>query len=254
MSAIKTAASRFNSPVRVGLAALALTAGCATAPSLAQDAPEFAADPARTALLITDPQNDFLSEDGALWSFVAENVAATGLIDNIDALFAAAQDGDMAVFVSPHMYFPHDDHWSHRGPLQSAIHDAGALAVSSNVAFEGFEGSGADFYEPYDQYIFDGETVIVSPHKIYGPESNDLVLQLRLRGVDTVIVGGFAANLCTEGHMRELVENGFTVVMVSDAVGATGEDAYQAALLNYSMIADAVWTTEEAVAWIRADS
>ena len=32
----------------------------------------------------------------------------------------------------------------------------------------------------------DGKTVITSPHKVYGPESNDLVLQLRKRGVKKV--------------------------------------------------------------------
>ena len=76
-------------------------------------------------------------------------------------------------------------------------------------------------------------------------------MQLRKHGIDTVIMGGFAANLCTDSHMRELVEQGFNVVMVEDAVGAPGEEAYDAAVLNYSMIANAVWTTDEAVAFLK---
>ena len=74
---------------------------------------------------------------------------------------------------------------------------------------------------------------------------------MRKRGVETVLLGGYAANLCTDSHMRELVEQGFNVIVVSDAVGAPGEAAYEAALLNYSMIANAVWTTEQAVKFLK---
>ena len=62
--------------------------------------------------------------------------------------------------------------------------------------------------------------LITDPHKVYGPETNDLVLQLRKRGIDKIILGGMSANLCTESHMRELIEQGFEVAVVSDATAA----------------------------------
>ncbi len=40
-------------------------------------------------------------------------------------------------------------------------------------------GLRADFLERYKPYIEDGETVVASPHKVYGPENNDLILQHR---------------------------------------------------------------------------
>ena len=48
-------------------------------------------------------------------------------------------------------------------------------------------------------------TIVVTPHKVYGPENNDLVLQRRKRGISKVIRGGMSANLCVEAHMRELL-------------------------------------------------
>ena len=96
----------------------------------------------------------------------------------------------------------------------------------------------------------DGETIVTSPHKVYGPETNDLVLQLRKRGIDKIVLGGMSANLCTESHLRELVEQGFEVAVVSDATAAAQVaegDGYEAALVNFRYIASAVWTTEEAV-------
>ena len=92
--------------------------------------------------------------------------------------------------------------------------------------------------------------MIASPHKVYGPESNDLALQLRKRGIDKVILGGMSANLCVEAHLRELTEQGFEVAVVKDATAGAqlpGGDFYQAAVLNFRMIASQVMTTEEAV-------
>ena len=63
-------------------------------------------------------------------------------------------------------------------------------------------------------------TVITSPHKVFGPEQNDLALQLRKFGIDRVILAGMSGNLCVESHMRELLEMGFEVAVVTDATAA----------------------------------
>jgi nicotinamidase-related amidase len=100
--------------------------------------------------------------------------------------------------------------------------------------------------------------VVASPHKIYGPENNDLSLQLRKRGIDKIILAGMSANLCVEAHMRELLEQGYEIAVVKDATAAaqTPElgDGYASAVTNFGFMANAVWTTEEAVEAIkRAD-
>jgi nicotinamidase-related amidase len=119
------------------------------------------------------------------------------------------------------------------------------------LSLEGFSGSGADWLELYKPHIEDGKTIVCSPHKVYGPENNDVALQLRKRGVDKVILGGMSANLCVEAHMRELLELGFEVAVVKDATAGARHpelgDGYQAALINYGYLANAVLTTDEAV-------
>ena len=50
--------------------------------------------------------------------------------------------------------------------------------------------------------------------------------------------------------MRELIEQGFEVAVVSDATAAAiveEGNGYEAALVNFRFIANTVWTTEEAV-------
>ena len=216
--------------------------------------PGMTIDPERTALLITDPQNDFLSPDGVTWGIVGESVTENNTVENIEKLFIAAKENDIQVFISPHYYFPHDHGWKFEGALETMMHSVGMFDRTGPLSIEGFEGSGADWLERYKPYIEDGKTVIASPHKVFGPENNDLILQLRKRRIDKVILGGMSANLCTESHMRELLEQGFEVAVVKDATAAAKleeGDGYQAALVNFRFIANAVWTTEEAVRNIR---
>ena len=67
--------------------------------------------PGRTALLITDPQNDFLSPKGVTWGVVGKSVTDNNTVENIESLFKAAKSNDIPVFVSPHYYFPTDHGW-----------------------------------------------------------------------------------------------------------------------------------------------
>ena len=211
----------------------------------------------RTALLVTDPQNDFLSPDGVAWGVVGKNVEAYGTVVNIDLLFAAAKSVEMPVFISPHYYYPHDHGWKFEGALEALMHKIGMFDRKGPLSTNGLEGSGADWLDQYKKYINDGETVVTSPHKVYGPESNDLVLQLRKQGIEKVIVAGMSANLCAESHMRELVEQGFEVLVVPDATAAAqvpGYDGFTAAVTNFRMIASHIADTETTVAAIKASN
>lgn len=211
-------------------------------------------DSTRTALVITDPQNDFLSPKGVTWGVVGESVKENNTVDNIEALFRTAKEIGLPVFVSPHYYYPSDHGWQFEGTLEALMHNIGMFDRKDALSLEGFERSGADWLERYKPFIKDGSTVVTSPHKVYGPESNDLVLQLRKRNIDKVILAGMSANLCVESHMRELLEQGFEVAVVTDATAAAKlpeGDGYQAAMVNFRYMANTVWTTDEAVNAIR---
>lgn len=213
--------------------------------------PGMEIDPANTALVITDPQIDFLSPDGVTWAMVGKNVTANNTVANIESLMKAAKKNGFGVFISPHYYFPTDHGWKFEGALEAVMHKIGMFDRAGALSLEGFENSGADFMAVYKPYIEDGKTVVSSPHKVYGPENNDLMLQLRKRGVDRVILAGMSANLCVESHLRELLERGFEVAVVKDATAAAqipDGDGYAAALINFRFIANDVLTTSEAVA------
>jgi nicotinamidase-related amidase len=216
--------------------------------------PGMKLQPGRFALVITDPQVDFLHPEGVTWGVVGKSVTENGTVEHLADLFAVAKATGTPVFVSPHYYYPHDHRWKFEGALEALMHGIGMFDRPGPLSLDGFERSGADWLEQYKPYIAGDNVTVVSPHKVYGPETNDLVLQLRKQGIDQIVLAGMSANLCTESHLRELVEQGFEVVVVADATAAAqlpGYDGYEAAFVNFRMIASDVWGTERAVREIR---
>jgi len=211
---------------------------------------DFKLDLSRAALVVVDPQNDFLSPTGASWALFGESIVENNTVSNIGRLLKVSKEVGLTVAVSPHYYYPCDHEWQFGGPVEKVMHKLCMFDRKGPNTLEGFEGSGADFLEEYKPYILDGKTIIASPHKIYGPETNDLALQLRKHGVSQVILAGMAANLCIESHLRELIEQGFEVAVVRDATAGPRlpeGDGYLAAIINYRFLAHALWSTDHAV-------
>lgn len=208
-----------------------------------------------TAIVITDPQNDFLSPNGVTWGVVGKSVTENNTVENLEAIFKIAKEKGIKVFVSPHYYFPHDHNWKIEGAGEKLMHHIKMFDRKGQLTTEGFENSGADWLEQYKKYINQDNVVVTSPHKIFGPESNDLALQLRKHGYSKILLAGMSANLCVDSHMRELVENGFKVAIITDATAGTilpdmDIDGYKAAMANFRLISSHLFKTNEVVAEI----
>ncbi|MBY0527903.1 MAG: cysteine hydrolase [Gemmataceae bacterium] len=208
-------------------------------------------DKSDTALVVIDPQNDVLSEKGVSWGLVGASVRENNTVENLARLFAAAKNQGYGVFISPHYLYPHDQAWRFGGTVEHMMLEAKEFFRPDPLGREGLAGSGADWLDRYKPFIEDGKTVVVSPHKMWAPQTNDLAFQLRKRHVGKIILAGMLANLCVESHLRELLEQGFEVAVVKDATAAprhpTIGDGYKAALINYGFLANAVLTTDDAV-------
>ena len=192
-------------------------------------------DSSRTALLIIDPQNDFLSEGGVAWGLVGDGVKSTKVVEHLVALRQAAKKASIPVFYCPHYYNEKEfSTWKHLNPIDQMM-------------FEGkmfHQGTwGAEFHP---DLVPDDNTFVLAPHKaLSGFWSGDIGIQFRQRNIDTIVLAGMSANLCVESHLRDAQENGFEVLVVKDATTGPGPDATQAAMVNYGLIANEVVTTDE---------
>ena len=97
-----------------------------------------------TAVLLTDVQNDFLSEQGVTWELVGKSVKENKTVENIERLFKAANANGFEVFISPHYYYPTDHGWKFGGTIEKVMHEIKMFERKGALDLEGFNGSGAD--------------------------------------------------------------------------------------------------------------
>jgi nicotinamidase-related amidase len=211
--------------------------------------------PSDTAVVVIDPQNDVLSPTGKNWELLKDSILENKTVEHLVDICAAAKSSGYPLFISPHSFYPSDHGWLFNGPLESDELRTNTFGRSGPLTLDGFTDSGADWLDRLRPFIEDAATVVASPHKVWGPQTNDLVLQLRKRRVSTVILCGMLANMCVESHLRDLLEQGFQVAVVRDATAGprhpTRGDGYVAAQVNYAFLAHAVPDTEETVAALK---
>jgi len=196
--------------------------------------------PQRTALLVIDPVNDFLSEGGAGWEMTKGTVQMKDVIGNLKRAIEGARAAGIPVLFGPMAYTEEDyaDKELHR---RSGI---------NRIMFEKkmfLAGSwGADFHP--DLQPREGEVVLL-PHKGCDVFQTDLPDHLERLGTTHLVIAGMAANLCCEATGRRATEEGFDVTFLANAIGAESIPAYEASvLLNFPLIANAVLNVDEFLA------
>src|SRR3954452_21185858 len=94
-----------------------------------------------TALVIIDPQNDVLSEQGVSWGLVGASVKENHTVENIERLFKAAKEQGFEAFISPHYLYPHDQAWRFGGAVEKMMLVDKEFFRSDPLRLDGFPGS-----------------------------------------------------------------------------------------------------------------
>jgi nicotinamidase-related amidase len=189
----------------------------------------------RTALLVVDPYNDFLSEGGKIWPRVKEIAEEVGLLDNLRALNKAFRLAGMQVATVPHRRWRKGDYecWCHPNPTQRAIMQRHSFA---------FNEWGGDWHPDFVPQ--EGDIVAQEHWGQSGFANTDLDMQLRQRGITHVVVVGLLANTCIDSTARYAMELGYHVTLVTDATAAyTRELMYAAHALSAPTFAHAILDT-----------
>lgn len=192
-------------------------------------------NPASTALVLIEFQNDFTSEGGALHGAVADSMAATGMLANARRALDAARAAGATVIHSPIAFQP--------GYYEITAHPYGILkgVVDSSAFVKGSWGC-----EIVGDVEPAGEDIVIEGKRgldAFGSTNLDFIL--RSKGIQTVVLAGFLTNCCVESTMRSAYEKGYEVITLTDAVGATSAAEHDNAIrYDYPMFSKPTTTAE----------
>ena len=177
-------------------------------------------DPATTALLLIEFQNEFVSDGGVLHPAVEPVMEATGMLQSARQAAAAARAAGVAVLHAPITFAP--------GYHEITSHPYGILkgVVDGNAFVKGTWG--AEIAEPMAPAA--GDIVIEGKRGLDTFASTNLDFILRSKGVTTLALAGFLTNCCVESTMRTGYENGYRVITLTDCMAATSKEEHENAI------------------------
>src|SRR3954454_6505566 len=177
-------------------------------------------DPAKTALVLIEYQNEFTSEGGVLHGAVSAVMDKTGMLAKSVALVQAAPAAGVTIIHAPITFAA--------GFGELSRHPYGILkgVVDGNAFVKGTWG--AAIVE--DLAPDEGDILIEGKRGLDPFASTNLDFILRGRGISTVILAGFLTNCCVESTMRTAYENGYRVITLVDCTAATSAEEHDNAI------------------------
>lgn len=193
-------------------------------------------DPRRTALVVIDMQNGFCHPDGSL-AAVMSVAETSAVIPSIRRLVEAAHAAGVAVIWSHQEHIPGDrsiDRTRLDNP-QADLREPPCLAGTWDAELVAELGS-----------LAAGDIHVVKRRAsaFYG---TGLELELRLRGLDTVVIAGVTTSYCVDGTARDAYSRDLGVIVVGDACASPWPDLHAATLKNIATFLGSVASTEETV-------
>lgn len=193
-------------------------------------------DPATTAVVLIEYQNDFTTEGGVLHSAVQPVMDKTAMLANTVRLVDAARAAGATVMHTPITFA--------EGYHELSQHPYGILkGVVDGTAFvkDSWGAAIVEQLSPAPQDI-----LIEGKRGLDTFASTNLDFILRNKGITTIVLAGFLTNCCVESTMRTGYERGYDVITLTDCTAATSVEehdnaiSYDYPMFSKPMTADAL--------------
>jgi gluconolactonase len=180
-------------------------------------------DPARTALIIQDLQNDVMIEGGAFAdSGAPEHAKEQNVVENVKDLAAACRSKGVAVIHVHYIVEEGAPGLKQNAPLFQGVKDGNALVRGSWGAApaEGLEPQEGDF--------------VVEKMRMSAWQGTRLETLLAGLGRDTIIVTGAWTNMSIEHTSRTGADKGYAMIVPEDGCSTMNSDWHNASI-NYAL-------------------
>ena len=172
--------------------------------------------PGRTALVVIDPQNDFLHPDGWYAASGIDIAHMRRTIEPTAALVAAARSRNIPVI------------WTRHGFRDER--DAGVFLRLRPFLKEGGLRQGTWGYEVIDDVGPRGDDWFVEKNRLSAFYNTNLELILRSLNAETVLFAGVLTNQCVAASSKDANFRDFKPIVVSDCTGTTLPHLHEPAL------------------------
>jgi ureidoacrylate peracid hydrolase len=207
-------------------------------------------DPAHSALLVIDMQNDFCAPGGMMDLEGADIGAVQAMAERLpEAIDAARAAGALVVFIR-NVYTTEGNAYLSDVWLEQMLRRRGDSYTLRDVCAAGsWQG---DFYGEIRPQA--GEP-IVTKHRYGAFHNSDLDTILRVHGIRTVVLTGVATNACVDTTAREAFVRDYYVVLTADGTACYSGQAHEATLKTIDQYFGPVVTVAEvADVWRRSGS
>ncbi len=172
-----------------------------------------------TALILVDPQVDFLNPEGKLFGAVEAVSKENHLVNRLNQLLDVAHDKGFTVIFTPITFQP--------GYPEAGTEPYGIFApvVQSGAFISGRSGAGIS------NLLHRAESdLVVEKNHINAFEDTNLEATLKNRGIDTIVLAGLLTDICVASTMRSAYDKGLTVYTIKDATATLDAEKQRAAI------------------------
>merc|ERR1719181_1494912 len=189
----------------------------------------------KTALLFIEYQNEFTTPGGKLHGAVQECMEGNNMLEKSAALARTARDAGVYIFHAPIMF-----------KADASDNPNKNLGILAGCAADSLFTEGtwnADFHPSMTP--LPGDVVVQGKKGLDAFPGTDLEEQLKAKGIETIVLGGFLTNCCVESTMRTAYEKGYNVITLTDATATTSEEGQTGATEGTFGMFSASMTGEE---------
>jgi len=198
-------------------------------------------DLCRTAVVVVDMQNGFVTKGGMFDIFGWDISAAEGVIENNRRILEAAREAGSKVVYLKMSYDP--DYSNSGGPESPNWHkELGLVMMKKNPEYWGkFVTRGSWDEEICEELKPQPGDVVVRKQRYSGFAGTNLDLILKTHNIKYCVYTGVATNVCVESTLRDGFFLDYWPILVSDAVNHAGPSVTQEATL---------WNVEALFGWV----
>ena len=198
----------------------------------------------KTAIVLVDPYNDFLSKWGKGWPLVKLVAKDVNLLENLSAVVRVGRELKIPIAYAPH-------HRYKKGSLAGRKYLHPTQVGTEMLNFFSANKFGGDYYHELRPATGD---IVASEHLCSsGFAGTNLHEELSKRGISHIVLIGMITNSCIEATARSALDLDYHVTLVTDGVAAFSPREHAATIEhNYPLIGHVVTDTQRLIPSLEA--